>query len=144
MRSGSSCAKGLKLLVSCGRQPQYAIARAWNRNFAEHRTHSQLVLTFAVLQFPAGRAVLVQLQAFGDLMFDHHALDLVQNRFAFGQCQTQRLQLEFGSFEGSDVVLLLLSVVRNSDEANLEVHAASWWPVVRNFRLISRRSQRRG
>ena len=119
-------------------------ARAWDRHFAENRAHGQIVLAFAVLRLSAGRAVPVRLQAFGNLAFDDHPLDLAQDRFTFGQCQPQRFHLEFGPLQGCDLVHLLLPVVGDGDNANLEIHAAASWPMTRNFRLISRRSQRRG
>jgi hypothetical protein len=75
---------------------------------------------------------------------DEHPLDLSQNGFAFRQSQAQRLELELGPLQGSDLVDLLWSVVGDGNQANLQLHATASWPMARNLPLISRRSQRRG
>jgi hypothetical protein len=77
-------------------------------------------------------------------LLDDYPLDLSQNAFAFGHSQTQRLGLELGPLQRRDLVHLLLPAVGDRDDADLEDHATTCCPIARSFRLISRRSQRRG
>jgi hypothetical protein len=51
---------------------------------------------------------------------------------------------EFGPLQRRDPVHLLLPIVGDRNDADLEGNATTRCPIARSFRLISRRSHRRG
>jgi hypothetical protein len=64
-------------------------------------------------------------QATEDLLLDYDLLDVLEDRFALGQSQTQRLRLQILTLDRLDFASLLAAVFGDDCNLNLPVHGCT-------------------